>query len=104
VDLAALEREVFLLGHWKNFEDLEAALSMPELLSTLEAMREKTNQERRFQIALAGGDPDSGSEELSFDQIREQEQMRARGEIDSDTPDEVVNAIAAGSIYMVDDE
>jgi hypothetical protein len=105
VDLAALESEAFLLGQWSNYEHLETSLSMPELLSTLEASREKSNNERRFQIALAGGDPDAAGEgSLSFDQIREQERLRAQGVIDKDTPDEVANAIAAGNIYFVDNE
>ena len=36
MDLAKLEAEVFLLGIWKDYEDLETSLSMPELSATLE--------------------------------------------------------------------
>jgi hypothetical protein len=36
-----LEGEVFLLGHWKNYEDLEENLSMPELIQTLSAIQKK---------------------------------------------------------------
>lgn len=73
---------------------------MPELLATIEGMRERTNEDRRFQIALAGGDPDDSDAE--FEKIREQERLRAAGMIDEDTPEEVANAIAAGNVYFVE--
>ena len=73
---------------------------MPELLATIEGIREKLNDERRFQIALAGGDPDNSDQE--FEKIREQERLRASGVIDENTPPEVADAIAAGSVYFVD--
>lgn len=73
---------------------------MPELLATIEGIRERQNEERRFQIALAGGDPDNNDQE--FEKIREQERLRAAGVIDEDTPPEIVDAIAAGSVYFVD--
>jgi hypothetical protein len=48
LDLASLESEVFLLGIWKDYEELELSLSMPELMATLESKRESDYQERVF--------------------------------------------------------
>jgi len=51
-----LEAEVFLLGHWKNFQELEDNLSLEELQATLDAIRKKEEREREFLAALNGVD------------------------------------------------
>lgn len=61
LDLAKLEAEVFLLGIWKDYEELEGSLSMPELTSTLEIKRELEYQDKKFSAALQGVDLDSQS-------------------------------------------
>jgi hypothetical protein len=61
LDLAELESEVFLLGIWKDYEDLESSLSMPELLSTLSAKRNLDYQEKKFLAAMQGVDLDKQS-------------------------------------------
>ncbi len=61
MDLAKLESEVFLLGIWKDYEDLESSLSMPELSETLNAKREELYNERKFFASLKGIDIDAGS-------------------------------------------
>lgn len=61
LDLAALESEVFLLGIWKDYEDLETSLSMPELVATLESKRELDYQEKKFLAAMQGVDLDEQS-------------------------------------------
>lgn len=58
LDLAQLESEVFLLGIWKDYEELEKSLSMPEILATLSAKRELDYQEKRFLAAIQGVDLD----------------------------------------------
>jgi len=58
LDLAKLEAEVFLLGIWKDYEELERSLSMPELTSTLEAKRELDYSEKKFHAAIQGVDLD----------------------------------------------
>lgn len=58
LDLAALESEAFLLGIWKDFEDLETSLSMPELTSILEAKRENDYADKKFMAAIQGIDLD----------------------------------------------
>ena len=57
-DLAKLEAELFLLGIWKDYEDLETSLSLPELTATLESKRELDYNEKKFIAALQGVDLD----------------------------------------------
>jgi hypothetical protein len=61
LDLAKLEAEVFLLGIWKDYQQLELSLSMPELLITLESKRELDYQEKKFLAAIQGVDLDKNS-------------------------------------------
>lgn len=58
LDLAALEAEVFLLGIWKDYDELESSLSMPELVATLESAREADYREKKFLAAIQGVDLD----------------------------------------------
>ena len=61
LDLAQLESEVFLLGIWKDYEELETSLSMPELVATLESKRDLDYQEKKFLAAMQGVDLDEQS-------------------------------------------
>jgi hypothetical protein len=61
LDLAKLEAEVFLLGIWKDYLELELSLSMPELLVTLESKRDLDYQEKKFLAAIQGVDIDKNS-------------------------------------------
>ena len=61
LELDKLEAEVFLLGIWKDYEELEKSLSMPELLATLDSKRELDYQEKKFFAALQGVDLDKQS-------------------------------------------
>lgn len=67
LDLAALESEVFLLGIWKDYQELEISLSMPELLATLASKRELDYEEKKFLAAIQGvdleGEQDRGQQE-----------------------------------------
>ena len=58
LDLAKLESEVFLLGIWKDYQELEISLSMPELMATLEISRELDYSEKKFLAAIQGVDLD----------------------------------------------
>lgn len=73
LDLAKLEAELFLLGIWKDYEDLELSLSMPELISTLEAKRDFDYQNKKFMAAIQGVDIDKDS-----DKSNAWEEMKAR--------------------------
>lgn len=61
LDLAKLEAEVFLLGIWKDYEDLETSLSMPELIATLEMKRDLDYQDKKFNASIQGVDLDKNS-------------------------------------------
>jgi hypothetical protein len=63
LDLAKLESEVFLLGIWKDYNELEESLSMPELSATLESKREIDYQEKKFLAAMQGVDLDEQVQE-----------------------------------------
>ena len=56
LDLAKLEAEAFLLGIWKDFEDLETSLSMPELTSVLSSKRAEDYEQKKFLAAIQGVD------------------------------------------------
>lgn len=58
LDLAEIEAEVFLLGIWKDYEELESSMSMPEILATLGAKRDLDYQEKKFLAAMQGVDLD----------------------------------------------
>jgi hypothetical protein len=74
LDLAKLEAEVFLLGIWKDYHELEISLSMPELLATLESKRELDYSEKKFLAAIQGVDLDENSDKGQ----KEWENMKAR--------------------------
>jgi hypothetical protein len=61
LDLAKLESDVFLLGIWKDYDELERSLSMPELIATLETKREVDYEDKKFLAAIQGVDLDEDS-------------------------------------------
>ena len=76
LDLAKLESEIFLLGIWKDYQELEANLSMPELVATLASIRDLDYQEKKFLAAIQGVDLDG---ETNKDKgQKEWEDMKAR--------------------------
>jgi hypothetical protein len=75
LDLAKLEAEAFLLGIWKDYEELEISLSMPELLITLESKRDLDYQEKKFLAAIQGVDIDKGNSKAPENKW---EEMKAR--------------------------
>jgi hypothetical protein len=54
---------VFLLGQWKNYDELEESLCFDELLATINAMRERERRDRIFFAALQGVDLDDDVEQ-----------------------------------------
>ena len=76
LDLATLESEVFLLGIWKDYEELELSLSMPELMATLESKRDSDYQDKKFAAAMQGVDLDKASGQSRGQ--KEWEDMKAR--------------------------
>lgn len=76
LDLAKLESEVFLLGIWKNYQELEKSLSIPELMAILETSRELDYSEKKFLAAMQGVDLDKESGKSKGQQ--EWEDLKAR--------------------------
>jgi hypothetical protein len=76
LDLAKLESEVFLLGIWKDYNELELSLSMPELLATLASKRELDYEEKKFLAAIQGVDLDAQNGKSRGQ--KEWEDMKAR--------------------------
>ena len=76
LDLAKLESEVFLLGIWKDYQELETSLSMPELMATLEVSRELDYTEKKFLAAIQGVDLDGEANKNKGQ--KEWEDMKAR--------------------------
>ena len=61
LDLAKLEAEIFLIGSWKNYKDLEQSICMSELMATIESKRDLDYQEKKFFAAIQGVDLDKES-------------------------------------------
>lgn len=74
LDLVSLEAEIFLTGNWKDFDDLESSISMPELTALLESKRDLDYQEKKFFAAMEGVDLDKQSGKGQ----KEWEDMKAR--------------------------
>lgn len=75
-DLAKLESEVFLLGIWKDYRELEASLCLSEIMAIISSKRELDYQEKKFFAAIQGVDLDEASD--SDRGQKEWEDMKAR--------------------------
>ena len=76
LDLAKLESEVFLLGIWKDFEELESSISMPELVSILNIKRDLDYEEKRFFAGIQGVDLDKENGGKSGQDIWEEKKAK----------------------------
>jgi hypothetical protein len=75
-DLVKLETEAFLLGIWKNFDELERSISVAELVAIVSSIRELDYEEKKFLAAMQGVDLD-GENNKDRGQ-KEWEDMKAR--------------------------
>lgn len=90
LDLAKLESELFLLGIWKDYEDLETSLSMPEITATLNAKRDADYADKRFSAALQGVDLDEQAgkkEEDPWEAMKARVAARTSGIVARDSND-----------------
>ena len=76
LDLAKLESEVFLLGIWKDFEELERSISMPELISILNIKRDLDYEEKRFFAGIQVVDLDKQNGGKSGQDIQEEKKAK----------------------------
>ncbi|MBM3910138.1 MAG: hypothetical protein FJ356_00640 [Thaumarchaeota archaeon] len=74
IDLVKLESEVFTLGIWKNYDDLESHISMPELMAIISGRRELDYEEKKFLAAIQGVDIDKNQDRGQ----KEWEDLKAR--------------------------
>jgi hypothetical protein len=70
LDLAKLESEVFVLGIWKNYKEMEESISMPELMATLSTKRDLDYQEKKFLAAIQGVDIDGEKKEDAWEEMK----------------------------------
>ncbi len=79
--MAKLEAELFLLGHWKNFDEIEDNLNLEELQTILEASREQEYNRQKFAAALKGVDLDekTGNTDSSFEEVKRRAQAKVSG-------------------------
>jgi hypothetical protein len=75
-DLAKLESEVFLLGIWKDYSELEESLSLSEIIAIISSKRELDYQEKKFFAAIQGVDLEDSSD--SERGQKEWENLKAR--------------------------
>jgi hypothetical protein len=75
-DLAKLESEVFLLGIWKDYGELEESLSLSEIMAIISSKRDLDYQEKKFFAAIQGVDLDNSSD--SDRGQKEWENLKAR--------------------------
>lgn len=74
LDLVKLESEAFTLGIWKNYDELEKSISMPELMAIISGRRDLDYEEKKFLAAIQGVD----LEEKSGRGQKEWEDLKAR--------------------------
>jgi ABC-type iron transport system FetAB ATPase subunit len=65
-----------LLGHWKNYDELESNLCMEELILTVKASRDKEDREKRFLAAINGVDLDEQQEVGDISDLQGREAQR----------------------------
>jgi hypothetical protein len=75
-DLAKLESEVFLLGIWKDYGELEESLSLSEIMAIISSKRDLDYQEKKFFAAIQGVDLENSSD--SDRGQKEWENLKAR--------------------------
>lgn len=75
-DLAKLESEVFLLGIWKDYSELEESLSLSEIIAIISSKRDLDYQEKKFIAAIQGVDLEDSSD--SERGQKEWENLKAR--------------------------
>ena len=69
-----------MLGHWKNFDELESNLSIDELMAVIKASREKENRNNKFLAAINGVDLEESSEETVTQDIKSLRGFQANNE------------------------
>lgn len=82
LDLAKLESEVLLIGAWKNYEDLEMSICMPELILILENKRELDYADKKFAAAMQGVDLEENNKKDAWQEMKERILYKGKDEND----------------------
>ena len=89
LDLAKLESEIFLLGIWKNYEELEENISLPELSKLLESKRELDFNDKKFFASIQGVDLEGGAKEEEDAWERLKARVASRGQ--TENPNDILS-------------
>lgn len=81
----SLESEIFGLGRWANFEELEENITLAELNTLVEHLRKKEHEHFKFMAALQGVDLDKNRKDEAFEAVR----LRAQAEITGKSEEEL---------------
>lgn len=83
--LAELEAEVFILGNWKNFDELEDCLNLDELSLIVNSSRKAERERQKFAAALKGIDLDAENNDTKkkIEEVQRRANARLSG-IDED--------------------
>lgn len=74
-----------MVGAWKDFEEMETNLSLPELEAILDAARKRERNAQKFQAALKGVKLEEDEQEnLTGDDIRRRTEAKLRGMSDEE--------------------
>jgi hypothetical protein len=68
-----------LVGAWKDFEEMELTLSLPELEAILDAARKRERERQKFQAALKGVNLDNDEETITGDDVKRRVEARMSG-------------------------
>lgn len=71
-----------MLGHWKNFDEIEESLNVFEINAIRDAVRKKEHDRRKFEAALHKGldlDKENTDGGPSFEDIKRRAEAKNRG-------------------------
>ena len=95
LDLLKIESEVFMIGIWKNYDEMESSISMPELITTLTSKREQDYQDKKFLAAIQGVDLEGDKKKAEDPWEKMKEKVFSRGA--SDDPNDVLSLQGANA-------
>ena len=89
--MAEVEAEAFLLGHWKNFEELEETLNLDELYAVVAAKRKIQGEieERAMEFYAAFKGVDLKQNKRASDEKFAEVEARAQARLAGLSPDEI---------------
>lgn len=78
--------EVFQLGAWKSIKEMEEEITLDELYSILDSMRETEYSNKKFLAAMQGVDLEEGKRSDEFERVKQ----KAAAALAGKTEDEYV--------------